>query len=72
MIKNESMPIKWHQEGLKNSKYYAEQERIRINKLILAVEEQEKRNEFKELQIKTAIEKGMTEFDSDRFMRNKK
>jgi hypothetical protein len=59
--------IEWHEECLNNAKDYIRSKKIELEFLMAYIADQEKRNNFYELQIDTAKKNGITEFDSNSF-----
>lgn len=64
--------IKWHLDCLENQKKFLEKKQDELKRLSSKVNEMEKSIAFKEYQINTAKEKGLKEFDRDRFQKNQK
>ena len=62
----------WYQEALKNSESCAMRDKQEIEQLQKRLNELEKRNQFRKIQIEEAIKQGKKEFDADRFCRNKR
>jgi hypothetical protein len=59
--------IEWHEECLSNSKNHLRNKKIELEFLTAYIADQERRNNFYELQIDTARKNGITEFDSNSF-----
>ena len=71
MRQSNKKPIKWHQECLFNQKQYLINKQKELNKLIEEVNKTQAQVNFSQLQINQAIEKGLTEFDRDRYLVDK-
>jgi hypothetical protein len=63
--------IAQHQEMLRNSKLWLDVEKIRLDNMQAGYDRAVSYYSFYEQQIKTAIDKGMDSFDSERFMKKK-
>lgn len=64
--------IKWHLDCLENQKKFLDKKQDELKRLSSKVNEMEKSIAFKEYQINMANEKGLKEFDPDRFQKKEK
>jgi hypothetical protein len=64
--------IKWHLDCLENQKKFLDKKQDELKRLSSKVNEVEKSIAFKEYQINMANEKGLKEFDPDRFQKKEK
>lgn len=66
------LTIKQHTENLRNAKSTLTREQLRLVQLSRNAEELRQRVEFADLQLQTAIRGGRTDYDPDRYLRNRR
>lgn len=60
-------PLDWHRTNVRNRKHYLQRERERLTQLQAAVDRVERELLIYEEQIARAEERGLSEFDAERF-----